>query len=161
MYFWQVISCNLFLNKNVKIAGKNCKIRKTFWCTVKVQWLTTSICWLSKGQWKYRGKWDAGKTCTFGSRNICSVLLHLVLLGMSWKSPTYSFFKFLPSPLIWHHLWMPSKAYTYITVEEADPIWSPLVLVCMGLGPSVNGSFLIFVMLHIASNHSVGNKNKE
>ena len=73
MYFWQVISCNLFLNKNVKIAGKNCKIRKTFWCTVKVQWLTTSICWLSKGQWKYRGKWDAGKTCTFGSRNICSV----------------------------------------------------------------------------------------
>ena len=74
MYFWQVISCNLFLNKNVKIAGKNCKIRKTFWCTVKVQWLTTSICWLSKGQWKYRGKWDAGKTCTFGSRNICSVL---------------------------------------------------------------------------------------
>ena len=75
MYFWQVISCNLFLNKNVKIAGKNCKIRKTFWCTVKVQWLTTSICWLSKGQWKYRGKWDAGKTCTFGSRNICSVQL--------------------------------------------------------------------------------------
>ena len=74
MYFWQVISCNLFLNKNVKIAGKNCKIRKTFWCTVKVQWLTTSICWLSKGQWKYRGKWDAGKTCTFGSRNICSVV---------------------------------------------------------------------------------------
>ena len=73
MYFWQVISCNLFLNKNVKIAGKNCKIRKTFWCTVKVQWLTTSICWLSKGQWKYRGKWDAGKTCTFGSGNICCV----------------------------------------------------------------------------------------
>ena len=53
MYFWQVISCNLFLNKNVKIAGKNCKIRKTFWCTVKVQWLTTSICWLSKGQSDY------------------------------------------------------------------------------------------------------------
>ena len=67
------ISWNLFLNKDVKIAGKNCKIRKTFWCTVKVQWLTTSICWLSKGQWMYRGKWDTGKTCTFGSRNICSV----------------------------------------------------------------------------------------
>ena len=43
MYFWQVISCNIFLNKNVIIAGKNCKIRERFWCTVKVQWLTTSI----------------------------------------------------------------------------------------------------------------------
>ena len=29
-------------------------------------------CWPSKGQWEYRGKWDAGKTCTFGSRNNCS-----------------------------------------------------------------------------------------
>ena len=73
MYFWQVISCNLFLNKNVKIAGNNCKIRKTFWCTVKVQWLTTSICWLSKGQSDYSGKWNTCKTCTFGSQNICSV----------------------------------------------------------------------------------------
>ena len=43
--------------------------------TVKVQWLTTSIRWLSKGQWKCRGKWDTGKTCTFGSENICSALL--------------------------------------------------------------------------------------
>ena len=43
MYFWQVISCNLFLNKNVKIAGKNCKIRKTFWCAVKVKWLTVDL----------------------------------------------------------------------------------------------------------------------
>ena len=42
--------------------------------TVKVQWPTTSIRWLSKGQWKCRGKWDTGKTCTFGSENICSVV---------------------------------------------------------------------------------------
>ena len=35
--------------------------------TAKVQWLITSIRWLSKGQWKYQGKWDTGKTCTFDS----------------------------------------------------------------------------------------------
>ena len=35
MYFWQVISCNLFLNKNVKIAGKIVKLGKYFGVQLK------------------------------------------------------------------------------------------------------------------------------
>ena len=35
MYFWQVIGCNLFLNKNVKIAGKIVKLGKHFGVTIK------------------------------------------------------------------------------------------------------------------------------
>ena len=45
------------------------------WTTVKVQWLITYSRWLPKGQWNYRGKWDTGKTCTFGSQNISSAFL--------------------------------------------------------------------------------------
>ena len=40
--------------------------------TVEVQWLTTCIRRLPKGQWKYSGKWDTGKTCNFGSQKVCS-----------------------------------------------------------------------------------------
>ena len=55
-----------------KWQSKSSRNRRGNRDTVKVQWPITSIRWLPKGQWNYRGKWDTGKTCTFGSQNICS-----------------------------------------------------------------------------------------
>ena len=62
----------IVFQKLPKKLWKSSRIGDENGTTVKVQWLTTYSRWLSKGQWKYSGKWDTGKTCTFGSQKVCS-----------------------------------------------------------------------------------------